>query len=234
MRQIILDTETTGLNPDEGHKLVEVAAVEVINRQLTGKNIHLYVNPGRESDPEALAIHGLTTDFLQDYPIFEEIAHQVVDFVSDAELIIHNAPFDTKFLNAELTACGYNTIDTYSAKITDSLVYARELFPGRRNSLDALCERFGISNEHRVLHGALLDSELLAQVWLAMTRGQDSLLMDFAGDEVNTTDQINIQGDVLNNLPVLLAKPEEVALHEEYLSSLDNLSKNNTVWRKFN
>lgn len=232
MRQIILDTETTGLNPDDGHKLVEVAAVEVINRQLTGKNIHLYVNPGRDSDPEALQVHGLTTEFLQDHPAFEEVAQQVIDFVTDAELIIHNAPFDTKFLNAELTASGFKTIESYSAKITDSLVYARELFPGRRNSLDALCERFGISNEHRVLHGALLDSELLAQVWLAMTRGQDSLLMDFAHED-NGNASKDINGGKLNNLPVLLADAEENTLHQEYLDTLDKLSKNETVWRRY-
>lgn len=234
MRQIILDTETTGLNPDDGHKLVEVAAVEVINRQLTGNNIHLYVNPGRDSDPEALQIHGLDTDFLMQYPAFAQVAQQVTDFVADAELIIHNAPFDVKFLNTELKLAGLKPIESYCAKVTDSLVYARELFPGRRNSLDALCERFSISNEHRVFHGALLDSELLAQVWLAMTRGQESLLMDFASDDDLDEAANAARTSLINDLPVLMANNDEISLHEQYLTDLDVLSKNSTVWRKYN
>src|SRR5699024_7289828 len=168
MRQIVLDTETTGLDPDDGHRLVEVAGVEVLNRQLTGRHLHLYVNPGRDSDPEALAIHGLDTAFLSQYPGFEEVADQVIAFVQGAELIIHNAVFDTRLLDAEFKRAGLAALNTHCAKITDSLAHARELHPGKRNSLDALCERYGISNAHRVLHGALLDSELLADVWLAM------------------------------------------------------------------
>src|SRR5690606_4711128 len=143
------------------------------NRSLTGNHLHLYLNPDRDSDPEALAVHGLTTDFLSEHPRFEQVAHQLVEYVKDAEVIIHNAAFDVKFLNAELQRVGLPTFDQLCGKVTDSLLYARELHPGKRNSLDALCERYGISNAHRTLHGALLDSELLGEVWLAMTRGQE-------------------------------------------------------------
>src|SRR5690554_1254143 len=182
MRQIILDTETTGLDPAQGHRVVELACVEMVNRSLTGNHLHLYLNPDRDSDPEALAVHGLTTDFLSNHPRFEEVAQQFVDFIRGGELIIHNAAFDTRFLNAELERIGLPRVESLCEKITDSLLYARELHPGKRNSLDALCDRYGISNAHRTLHGALLDSELLADVWLAMTRGQDALIMDFEDD----------------------------------------------------
>src|SRR5690606_3066307 len=159
MRQIILDTETTGLDPAQGHRIVEVACVEMVNRSLTGNHLHLYLNPDRDSDPEALAVHGLTTEFLSTHPRFSEIAHHICDFVQGAEVIIHNAAFDLKFLDAELQRVGRPAFSTLCGKITDSLLHARELHPGKRNSLDALCERYGISNAHRTLHGALLDSE---------------------------------------------------------------------------
>ncbi|MCB5364300.1 DNA polymerase III subunit epsilon [Pusillimonas sp. CC-YST705] len=229
MRQIILDTETTGLDPADGHRIIEIAGVEMINRRLTGNHLHLYLNPDRDSDPEALAIHGLTTDFLKDHPRFEQVADQILDYVRGAEVIIHNAAFDLKFLNAELARIDKPAFRTACAEVTDSLLYARELFPGKRNSLDALCERFGISNAHRTLHGALLDSELLADVWLAMTRGQDELLMD-SGDD-SQQGYVMLEGDVdLASLPVLQASAEELAAHQAYLDSLDKAG--GSIWRK--
>ncbi len=219
MRQVVLDTETTGLDPSQGHKLVEVAGVEIINRQLTGKHLHLYVNPGRDSDPEALQVHGLTTEFLSDYPPFEEVANQLAEFVSGAEVIIHNAPFDLGFLNYELKAAGMAEFESYCASVIDSLTFARELHPGRRNSLDALCERYGISNAHRVLHGALLDSELLADVWLAMTRGQDALMLDSSSRGTESTG-IKLGDMDVSKLPVIRATPEEQAKHDAYMQEI--------------
>ncbi len=171
MRQIILDTETTGLNAKSGDRIIEVGCVEMVNRRLTGNNFHYYLNPERDSDPGALAVHGLTTEFLSDKPKFAEIVNELCEFVRDAEIIIHNAPFDIGFLDAELERSGRPKFADHVHSVTDTLVRAKELFPGKRNSLDALCERYGVSNAHRTLHGALLDSELLAEVYLAMTRG---------------------------------------------------------------
>lgn len=223
MRQIVLDTETTGLDPDEGHRLVEIAGVELANRQVLNapeNQLHLYVNPERDSDPEALAVHGLTTAFLSQHPPIQDVIEQIIDFVSGNEIIIHNAPFDTKFLNAEFTRFGYKPFTDYCGKITDSLVYARELHPGKRNNLDALCDRYGISNTHRVLHGALLDSELLGDVWLAMTRGQDSLLMSFDSnpDDHEGADAL-VRFDP-KTLPVIYATAIEIAAHEAYLAKI--------------
>lgn len=232
MRQIILDTETTGLDPSQGHRIVELACVEMVNRSLTGNHLHLYLNPDRDSDPEALAVHGLTTEFLSGHPRFEEVVQQFVDFVKGGELIIHNAAFDCKFLNAELQRVGLPRVDALCEKITDSLLHARELHPGKRNSLDALCERYGISNAHRTLHGALLDSELLADVWLAMTRGQDALLMDFQED----TEVVAVGGAGLGKvdtsvLRVVGATDAEFAEHHAYLQLLDKAVKGECVWR---
>ena len=231
MRQIILDTETTGLDPSDGHRIIEVACVEVINRTLTGNHLHLYVNPDRDSDPEALAIHGLTTEFLADHPRFEQVAHQIVEFVKDAEIIIHNAAFDKKFLNAEFARCGLPVFDECCHKITDSLLYARELHPGKRNSLDALCERYGISNAHRTLHGALLDSELLADVWLAMTRGQETLLMGLDAQDGQRGTAVGYEKFDASGLKVLTATSDEMAAHEEYLKALDKAAGKPCVWR---
>ena len=234
MRQIILDTETTGLEPAQGHRIVELACVEMVNRTLTGNHLHLYLNPDRDSDPEALAIHGLTTEFLSGHPRFEDVAQQFVDFVRGGELIIHNAAFDTRFLNAELQRVGLPRVDELCEGITDSLLYARELHPGKRNSLDALCERYGISNAHRTLHGALLDSELLADVWLAMTRGQDALIMDFEDDEASASAGTSGQGKVDTSvLRVVQASAAEVAEHEAYLAVLDKAVKGECVWRAY-
>ncbi|RYF52667.1 MAG: DNA polymerase III subunit epsilon, partial [Comamonadaceae bacterium] len=182
MRQIILDTETTGLEPAQGHRVIEIGCVELINRVPSGNNLHIYLNPDRDSDPEALNVHGLTTEFLSDKPRFGEVAERFVSYVDGAELIIHNAAFDVKFLDSELARVGMGTLAQRCA-ITDSLMHARTLHPGKRNSLDSLCDRYGISNAHRTLHGALLDSQLLAEVWLAMTRGQDGLLIDLDDNE---------------------------------------------------
>lgn len=232
MRQIILDTETTGLDPNDGHRIVEVGAVEVIKRQLTGNHLHHYVNPDRDSDPEALAVHGLTTEFLSTHPPFEQIAQQLLDFVQDAEVIIHNASFDVRFLDAELQRAGFGPFSQYCGKVTDSLQYARELHPGKRNNLDVLCDRYGISNEHRVLHGALLDAELLADVWLAMTRGQESLVMGFtADDEDNVEIQLASKGEALS-LPVIEPSPQAVAAHEQYLQAIEKESGAPSLWRQ--
>ncbi|MCI2809078.1 DNA polymerase III subunit epsilon [Eoetvoesiella caeni] len=232
MRQIILDTETTGLDPSQGHRMVEVACVEMLNRGLTGRHLHMYLNPDRDSDPEALAIHGLTTKFLSEHPRFEDVADEFIDYVKGAEVIIHNAAFDKKFLNAELKRAGKPSFDSLCGKITDSLLFARELHPGKRNSLDALCERYGISNAHRTLHGALLDSELLAEVWLAMTRGQDALIMDFEeGGASSGLNGLGSQAFDATRLRVLLATAEELQAHEEYLDGLDKAAGQPCLWR---
>lgn len=230
MRQIVLDTETTGLDPDKGDRLVEIAGVEIENRQVTDRHLHLYVNPGRDSDPEALAVHGLTTEFLSQYPPIEEVIDQIIAFVSGAEVIIHNAPFDTKFLDAEFTRFGYKPFTSYCGKITDSLVYARELHPGKRNSLDALCDRYEISNEHRVLHGALLDSELLADVWLALTRGQESLLMSFDAEDDDSDPALRVKRFDASRLPVIKASAAEQQEHEAYLARLEEVNKAPALW----
>ena len=233
MRQIVLDTETTGLDPTQGHRVVELACVEMENRSLTGRHLHLYLNPDRDSDPEALAVHGLTTEFLSGYPRFEEVAQQLVEYVKGAEVIIHNAAFDVKFLNAELSRAGLPAFPDLCSKVTDSLLYARELHPGKRNSLDALCERYGISNAHRTLHGALLDSELLADVWLAMTRGQDALLMDFEETEASSSSSAAGMGQFdASVLKIVLANESELQAHNSYLEDLDKSAGKPCVWRE--
>lgn len=232
MRQIVLDTETTGLDPAQGHRMVEVACVELINRRLTGRHLHLYLNPDRDSDPEALAVHGLTTQFLSEHPRFNEVAQEFIDYVQGAEVIIHNAAFDTKFLNAELNRIGQPDFDQLCEKVTCSLVYAREIHPGKRNSLDALCDRYGISNAHRVLHGALLDSELLADVWLAMTRGQDGLTMEFGDDEDSSTNGMQLERFDPLTLKVASASAADLEAHEAYLHDLDKAAGKPCVWRE--
>ncbi|HLR82512.1 MAG TPA: DNA polymerase III subunit epsilon [Paenalcaligenes sp.] len=232
MRQVILDTETTGLDPAQGHRIVEFGGVELIKRRLTGNNLHRYVNPGRDSDPEALGVHGLTTEFLSEYPPFESIAAEIVEYVKGAEVIIHNAPFDVRFLDAELERCGFKPFEHYCGKITDSLAYARGLHPGRRNSLDVLCDRYGISNEHRVLHGALLDAELLADVWLAMTRGQESLVMGFSSDTEEVGEiQVATKGDA-QSLPVIQPSEQAIEAHNLYLQGLEKEAGQPPLWKK--
>ena len=230
MRQIILDTETTGLNAKSGDRIIEIGCVEMVNRRLTGNNFHYYINPERDSDPGALAVHGLTTEFLSDKPKFAEIVDELCEFVRDAELIIHNAPFDLGFLDAEFDRLGKPRFDSHVLKVIDTLVQAKELYPGKRNSLDALCERYGVSNAHRTLHGALLDSELLAEVYLAMTRGQDSLTMDLqvdaAGGGASGT------GAAMAEIFVLGPTDEELAEHDALLQGLDKDAKGACVWRQ--
>jgi DNA polymerase-3 subunit epsilon len=232
-RSVILDTETTGLEPAQGHRIVEIGCLEIVNRMATGKVMHVYLNPDRESDPEALAVHGLTTEFLSDKPRFQEVAAELMAFLDGAEVIIHNAAFDTKFLNAELARVGQPAVADFCGSITDSLMHARQLHPGKRNSLDALCERYGISNAHRTLHGALLDSQLLAEVWLAMTRGQDALLID-VDDQAGapSADGLALGRFDASVLMVVSASSEELAEHQEYLAALDKASGDSCVWRK--
>jgi DNA polymerase-3 subunit epsilon len=232
MRQIILDTETTGLNARTGDRIIELGCVELMNRRLTGNNLHFYVNPERDSDPGALAVHGLTTEFLRDKPKFAEIAAEFLDFVRGADLIIHNAPFDIGFLDAELALLGLPPIGGHCGEVIDTLVQAKQMFPGKRNSLDALCDRFGISNAHRTLHGALLDSELLAEVYLAMTRGQESLVIDMLGEPAakNEVATPGVQFEALS-LPVITASDDELAAHQAVLDDLDKAIKGTSVWR---
>ncbi|ANN68640.1 DNA polymerase III subunit epsilon [Bordetella bronchialis] len=234
MRQIILDTETTGLEPAQGHRIVEIGCLEIVNRMVTGNTMHVYLNPDRDSDPEALAVHGLTTEFLSDKPRFADIADELVRFLDGAEIIIHNAAFDTKFLNAELARIGRPAMHEICATITDSLMHARELHPGKRNSLDALCERYGISNAHRTLHGALLDARLLGEVWLAMTRGQDALLIDLdEGEGKGAGEGLVLARFDASGLPVIRASAEELAEHEAYLAALDKSVGGACLWRQW-
>lgn len=218
MRQIFLDTETTGLYPAQGHRIIEIAAIEMVNRRPTNHHFHVYLNPQREIDPAAQEVHGITLEFLQDKPLFEAIAQDLVNFVNNAELIIHNAPFDVGFLNSELGRIGLQPIETACDKITDTLKMAKDSRPGQRNNLDALCKHFGIDNSKRTLHGALLDAELLAEVYMAMTRGQDSLLMDLTHAQPDVTQQVAV-GQV-RDLKVIKASEAELVAHDEYVKSL--------------
>ncbi|MFC5473955.1 DNA polymerase III subunit epsilon [Paraherbaspirillum soli] len=233
MRQIVLDTETTGLNPRTGDRIIEIGCVELMNRRLTGKNFHRYINPERDSEEGALAVHGLTTEFLRDKPKFAEIFAELREFVSGAEIIIHNAPFDLGFLDAEYKLLGHGPFVGDVSGVIDTLVQAKEMYPGKRNSLDALCDRYGISNAHRTLHGALLDSELLAEVYLAMTRGQNSFSIDLGADESDAGGG----GEVLALAPlaeiiVRVANEEELAEHEAALTVLDKEVRGQCIWHQ--
>jgi len=226
MRQIVLDTETTGLNPNLGHRLVEVAAIELSDRKVSDRSFHRYLNPEREIDEGAAAVHGLTLDRLQDEPKFAEIAPAFLAFISGAELIIHNAPFDMGFLNAELARAGLPLLEN---QVIDTLKVAKDLHPGKKNNLNALCDRYLIDNSHRTLHGALLDTELLAEVYLAMTRGQESLL----GDETSSHEnQAELTSNDKQRIPVRLlqANAEELALHAQQLKDIDKASKGACLW----
>jgi len=230
MRQIFLDTETTGLSADNGDRVIEIGCVELFNRKLTGNNKHFYLNPGRESHEEALKVHGITTEFLKDKPKFEAIADDLLAYLQDAEIVIHNAAFDVGFLNKELELTGRPRFKDYVASITDTLVMAKEMFPGKRNSLDALCSRLGVDNSGRTLHGALLDAELLADVYINLTRGQDALMIDM-GTEDNLATQI-VAVDLSGfGLAVLSANEQELTAHEEILNQIDKSSGSKTLWR---
>ncbi len=229
-RQIVLDTETTGLNPGSGDRIIEVAGVELINRRLTGNHFHRYVNPERASHPDALKVHGLTEEFLADKPRFEAIASELIEFVSGAEIIIHNASFDCAFLNAEFERLRLPAFEQHVATVTDTLLMARQQFPGKFNNLDALCRRFGIDNTHRTLHGALLDAELLAEVYLALTRGQNTLAMEL---DAPAPQQLSAANRPLADfdLPVLEPSPDELAEHHAILAALDKASNGKAIWR---
>lgn len=230
MRQIVLDTETTGLSAENGDRIIEIGCVELLNRKLTGNNLHFYVNPERDSHEDALKVHGISNEFLRDKPKFAAIADQLLDYLRDAEVIIHNAPFDISFLNKEMERLGRPLIKTVIGKVTDSLVMAKEMFPGKRNGLDALCDRLGVDNSGRTLHGALLDAELLADVYINMTRGQDALLMDL-GDAPGENGLMETLDLSRFELPVLRANEQEAQAHDGVLADLDKASKGKTVWR---
>ena len=217
MRKIFLDTETTGLDPNQGHRIIEIAAVEMINRQLSNNQFHVYINPEREIDEAAQEVHGLTLDFLSDKALFQDIAQDFIDFIADSELIIHNAPFDLGFLNMELGRIKKGEVEDYVEKVTDTLAMARELRPGQRNNLDALCRHYGVDNSQRNLHGALLDSLLLSEVYIGMTRGQEALEINFTN---HNAQQINIDQDILNQLRVIEASEKDLDLHLKYLEKI--------------
>ena len=225
MRQIFLDTETTGLYPSQGHRIIEIAAIEMISRRSTSNHFHVYLNPEREIDPAAQEVHGITYEFLQDKPLFETVSEQFIDFIRDSELIIHNAPFDLGFLNAELGRIGLKPIESICGKITDTLKLAKDLRPGQRNNLDALCKHFDIDNSKRTLHGALLDAELLSEVYMSMTRGQDSLLMDLG--HIQHQDVQHLESKLERKIKVLNANELELASHKEYINSLSKAGAKN-------
>jgi DNA polymerase III subunit epsilon len=230
MRQIVLDTETTGLSAEGGDRIIEIGCVELLARKLTGNNKHFYLNPERDSHEDALKVHGISNEFLRDKPRFAAVADELMDYLAGAEIIIHNAAFDVAFLNKELELAGKSAFTSYVSQVTDTLAMAKDMYPGKRNSLDALCDRLGVDNSGRTLHGALLDAELLADVYINLTRGQDALLIDMS-------DGAAIGGIVTRvdltafTLPVLLASKEEAAAHEEVLKQLDKASGGKTLWR---
>jgi DNA polymerase-3 subunit epsilon len=230
MRQIVLDTETTGLSAEAGDRIIEIGCVELVGRKLTGNNKHFYINPERDSHEDALKVHGISNEFLRDKPKFAHVVDELVEYWRGAEVIIHNAAFDVSFLNKELELAGKPLFRTYVAQVTDTLAMAKEQYPGKRNSLDALCDRLGVDNSGRTLHGALLDAELLADVYINMTRGQDALLIDVGATEA--VSGIATRVDLRQfTLPVLLANDQEAAAHEEVLKQLDKASGGKTLWR---
>ncbi len=229
MRQVILDTETTGFYYDKDDRLVEIGCVELFNRKLTGNNFHVYLNPGRESEEGALRVHGLTSEFLRDKPVFSAVVEDLLAYVKDAEIIIHNAPFDVGFLNKELQLVGRPKFKEHVANIVDTLVMAKELFPGKRNSLDALCDRLEVDNSGRTLHGALLDAELLADVYINMTRGQDALLMDTHAPQESGVLSVKMDFSGVE-LPVLPASMQELAAHDDVIAQINKSSGGKAVW----
>lgn len=231
-RQIILDTETTGLDRKSGHRVIEIGCVEIINRKYTGNEFHVYLNPERDSDPGALEVHGLTTEFLSDKPKFEEIYEDFIDFVKDSELLIHNAEFDIGFLNHEIKLMSkkLNTVDEHVSAITDTLQIAREKHPGQRNSLDALVNRYEVGGYDRELHGALLDSKILGDVYLAMTGGQSTLDFTSQNEDKEQANQITSSNDIDLNLTVVNVTKEEHQLHLDYLERMKEETGTIPVW----
>lgn len=230
-RQVVLDTETTGINPKEGHKIIEIGCVELVNRRLTHNRFHVYLNPDREIDAGAIEVHGITNEFLQDKPRFADVVDDFMAFTAGAELIIHNAPFDVGFLNHELALLGdpERTVESNST-VFDTLSYARKKHPGARNSLDALCKRYGIDNSHRDLHGALLDAEILADVYLIMTGGQASLLDEeeqSEGQAIQTIERLTANRP---KLKVISCNDEELAAHQQRLEKINKAAGGNCLW----
>ena len=231
MRLIVLDTETTGLSPDNGDRILELGCVELMHRKLTGRNFHYYINPERDSHEEALNVHGITSEFLHDKPKFAQIVDEFLAYVKGADVIIHNAPFDVGFLNKELELAGHPPFKAHVGQVMDTLAMAKEIYPGKRNSLDALCERLGVSNASRTLHGALLDAELLADVYINLTRGQEGLLMD-QDDVLDASGKAATRRDYSQlHLPVIAPHEEELQAHEGVLDLIDKASGGKTLWR---
>lgn len=226
VRQIVLDTETTGLNARGGDRVVEIGCIELRNRRVTDRHFHSYLNPERESEEGALRVHGLTQEFLSDKPRFADVAKAFLDYVRGAELVIHNAEFDVEFLDRELGRLKLGKLSAQVSGVVDTLALARELHPGKRNNLNALCERYGIDNAQRTLHGALLDAELLAEVYLSMTRGQESLMMALDADDAEGPDALKIDA---SGLVVVRASAEEAALHDKVMGDIERES-GGSVW----
>ena len=228
-RQIILDTETTGLHPNQGDRLVEIGCIELVNRRPTGNHLHFYINPERDMPEAAAAIHGLRDDFLKDKPIFANVAEEIISFSKGAEVIIHNAAFDLGFLDMEFKRLGMESFTSIIGGVIDTLTDAQKMFPGKRNRLDDLCNRFGIKNDHRTRHGALLDAKLLAEVYLSMTRGQNDLMMDQFSDELHSTKQ-ELSLPNASDLIIVTASTEEEELHQQMMESIAKSAKKTPVW----
>ena len=230
MRQVVLDTETTGLDWRAGHRVIEIGCVELVSRRLTGRHYHVYLNPERDIDPGAEAVHGISREFLSDKPRFKDQVEAFAAFVDGAELIIHNAPFDVGFLDYELNLLNRGALSEICPSVIDTLRMAKEMNPGKKASLNALCERFEIDNAHRTLHGALLDAELLADVYLAMTRGQDSLMIDFE-EPAPQSNGLDGQGQLKRTpIKVITANTDELAAHEAVLSDITKATKGVCLW----
>jgi len=230
-RLVVLDTETTGLKPEDGHRVIEVGCIELLGRRPSGRRLHFYLNPERAIDEAAIQVHGLTLERLAHEPVFAEIAQELLRFLKGAQLVIHNAPFDVGFLNAEFSRLDLPTLQSHSdITIVDSLEMARQMHPGQRNSLDALCTRYNVSNSHRQLHGALLDAELLAEVYLGMTRGQESLAISANDDDRDLPEASDPA--LLARLRVVAPTPQELADHEDYLQSLQKTCRLGAVWTR--
>lgn len=235
MRQIVLDTETTGLSAQDGDRIIEIGCVELLNRKLTGNNRHFYLHPeDRAIHEEALRVHGITLDFLADKPVFAQVAEDLRDYLQGAQLVIHNAPFDIGFLNAEFARLGWGAVTDLIDSVIDTLVMAKEMYPGKRNGLDALCDRLDVDNSGRTFHGALLDAELLADVYINLTRGQNALVIEADNTSTSSANgqgrpQVDLSGI---ELPVLRPNANELQAHEALLLDLDKASKGQTLWRK--
>jgi len=232
MRQIVLDTETTGIDPNEGHRIIEIGCVEVVERELTGRNYHVYVNPEREVEAEAISVHGITNEFLADKPLFADIAEEFFEFIKGAELVIHNAAFDIGFMDSEFARLKPLRKTSDHCAIVDSLAIARAKHPGQKNNLDALCKRYGVDNSNRDLHGALLDAEILADVYLLMTGGQTALSLDSGGSGEGGRNGVRRVRPGRRPLAVVRASPEEVRAHTDFLAMMEKQA-GETLWEKF-